>query len=69
MGVQGLTGFVEERGVFFTELRVRDTKLVIDGSSLYHRLLPSSAFRWRTCRDPVLIAQLCPSDKLSMDCF
>ncbi|NXY18849.1 ASTE1 protein, partial [Atrichornis clamosus] len=38
MGVQGLTGFVEERGVFFTELRVRDTKLVIDGSSLYHRL-------------------------------
>uniref|UniRef100_A0A8C9MF57 Asteroid homolog 1 n=1 Tax=Serinus canaria TaxID=9135 RepID=A0A8C9MF57_SERCA len=38
MGVQGLTGFVEERGVFFTELRVRDTKLVIDGSSLYHHL-------------------------------
>ncbi|NXD23957.1 ASTE1 protein, partial [Spelaeornis formosus] len=38
MGVLGLTGFVEERGVFFTELRVRDTKLVIDGSSLYHRL-------------------------------
>ncbi|NXU53077.1 ASTE1 protein, partial [Turnix velox] len=38
MGVQGLTGFVEERGSFFTEVRVRDTKLVIDGSSLYHRL-------------------------------
>ncbi|NXI88845.1 ASTE1 protein, partial [Rhipidura dahli] len=47
MGVQGLTGFVEERGVFFTELRVRDTKLVIDGSSLYHRLCfaPEADFR------------------------
>ncbi|KAM4906692.1 single-strand DNA endonuclease ASTE1 [Sylvia borin] len=47
MGVQGLTGFVEERGVFFTELRVRDTKLVIDGSSLYHRLClaPDADFR------------------------
>ncbi|XP_059703468.1 protein asteroid homolog 1 [Haemorhous mexicanus] len=47
MGVQGLTGFVEERGVFFTELRVRDTKLVIDGSSLYHHLCfaPDADFR------------------------
>ncbi|XP_021399024.1 single-strand DNA endonuclease ASTE1 isoform X1 [Lonchura striata] len=47
MGVPGLTGFVEERGVFFTELRLRDTKLVIDGSSLYHRLCfaPDADFR------------------------
>ncbi|XP_042662219.1 protein asteroid homolog 1 [Tyto alba] len=47
MGVQGLTGFVEERGAFFTELRVRDTKLVIDGSSLYHRLCFASAGDFR----------------------
>ncbi|CAM9211555.1 unnamed protein product [Bubo scandiacus] len=47
MGVQGLTGFVEERGAFFTELRVRDTKLVIDGSSLYHRLCFASAADFR----------------------
>ncbi|NXA16226.1 ASTE1 protein, partial [Sapayoa aenigma] len=47
MGIQGLTGFVEERGVFFTELRVRDTKLVIDGSSLYHRLCFASAADFR----------------------
>ncbi|NWQ72113.1 ASTE1 protein, partial [Neopipo cinnamomea] len=47
MGVQGLTGFVEERGVFFTELRVRDTKLVIDGSSLYHRLCFAAAADFR----------------------
>ncbi|NXT26644.1 ASTE1 protein, partial [Syrrhaptes paradoxus] len=47
MGVQGLTGFVEERGAFFTELRVRDTKLVIDGSSLYHRLYFASALDFR----------------------
>ncbi|NXG02000.1 ASTE1 protein, partial [Sakesphorus luctuosus] len=43
MGVQGLTGFVEESGAFFTELRVRDTKLVIDGSSLYHCLCFASS--------------------------
>ncbi|NWY52479.1 ASTE1 protein, partial [Chionis minor] len=43
MGVQGLTGLVEERASFFTELRVRDTKLVIDGSSLYHRLCFAAA--------------------------
>ncbi|NXE25811.1 ASTE1 protein, partial [Ardeotis kori] len=47
MGVQGLTGFVEERGAFFTELRVRDTKLVIDGSSLYHRLCFASTADFR----------------------
>ncbi|NXY87141.1 ASTE1 protein, partial [Alcedo cyanopectus] len=47
MGVQGLTGFVEERGSFFTELRVRDTKLVIDGSSLYHCLCFASAGDFR----------------------
>ncbi|NXF36321.1 ASTE1 protein, partial [Nyctibius bracteatus] len=47
MGIQGLTGFVEERGAFFTELRVRDTKLVIDGSSLYHQLCFASAVDFR----------------------
>ncbi|XP_065521662.1 protein asteroid homolog 1 [Lathamus discolor] len=43
MGVRGLAGFVEERGGFCAELRVRDTKLVIDGSSLYHQLCLASA--------------------------
>ncbi|XP_075275007.1 single-strand DNA endonuclease ASTE1 isoform X3 [Opisthocomus hoazin] len=47
MGVAGLTGLVEERGAFFTELRVRDTRLVIDGSSLYHRLCFASAADFR----------------------
>ncbi|NXQ96505.1 ASTE1 protein, partial [Sagittarius serpentarius] len=47
MGIQGLTGFVEDLGVFFTELQVRDTKLVIDGSSLYHRLCFASAADFR----------------------
>ncbi|NWX75984.1 ASTE1 protein, partial [Alca torda] len=47
MGIQGLTGFVEERGSFFTDLRVRDTKLVIDGSSLYHRLYFASTDDFR----------------------
>ncbi|XP_065688601.1 single-strand DNA endonuclease ASTE1 [Patagioenas fasciata] len=56
MGVQGLTGFVEERGTFFTELRVRDTKLVIDGSSLYHRLCFASAADFRRGGDYGLFA-------------
>ncbi|NWH61002.1 ASTE1 protein, partial [Geococcyx californianus] len=47
MGVQGLSGFMEERGSFFAELRVRDTKLVIDGSSLYHQLCFASAADFR----------------------
>ncbi|KAM9288207.1 single-strand DNA endonuclease ASTE1 isoform 2-T2 [Cariama cristata] len=56
MGVQGLTGFVEERGAFFTELRVRDTKLVIDGSSLYHQLCFASAVDFRRGGDYGLFA-------------
>ncbi|NXV79897.1 ASTE1 protein, partial [Atlantisia rogersi] len=47
MGVQGLASFVEEHGAFFTELRVRDIKLVIDGSSLYHQLCFASAVDFR----------------------
>ncbi|NWR66965.1 ASTE1 protein, partial [Bucorvus abyssinicus] len=47
MGVQGLTSFVEERGSFFTELRVRDTRLVIDGSSLCYCLYFASATDFR----------------------
>ncbi|NXJ09120.1 ASTE1 protein, partial [Odontophorus gujanensis] len=47
MGVPGLTGFVGERGAFFSELRVRDTKLVIDGSSLCYHLFFSSAADFR----------------------
>ncbi|XP_054027163.1 protein asteroid homolog 1 [Dryobates pubescens] len=43
MGVWGLKSFVEERGSFFTELRVSDTKLVVDGSSLYYYLCFASA--------------------------
>lgn len=47
MGVQGLTGLVEERGSFFTELRVRDTRLVVDGSSLCYCLYFASAADFR----------------------
>ncbi|NWH70048.1 ASTE1 protein, partial [Piaya cayana] len=43
MGVPGLSGFVEKRGAFLVERRVRDTKLVIDGSSLCYQLYFSSA--------------------------
>lgn len=38
MGVHGLTSYVERNQQFFTELKLKNTHLVIDGCSLYFRL-------------------------------
>ncbi|XP_051948929.1 protein asteroid homolog 1-like isoform X1 [Xyrauchen texanus] len=38
MGVHGLTSYVEGNHQFFTDMRFRDCRLVIDGCSLYFRL-------------------------------
>ncbi|KAL1781842.1 asteroid-like 1 isoform X1 [Sigmodon hispidus] len=39
MGIRGLMSFVEDySNEFFTELKLRDTKIIIDGYSLFHRL-------------------------------
>ncbi|XP_056597158.1 protein asteroid homolog 1 [Triplophysa dalaica] len=38
MGVRGLTSYVEGNHNFFTDMRLRDCRLVIDGCSLYFRL-------------------------------
>lgn len=38
MGVHGLTSYVEGNRQFFTDLKLRNTHLVIDGCSLYFRL-------------------------------
>ncbi|XP_051729506.1 protein asteroid homolog 1 [Ctenopharyngodon idella] len=38
MGVHGLTSFVEGNRQFFTDMRLRDCRLVVDGCSLYFRL-------------------------------
>lgn len=38
MGVHGLTSYVEGNRQFFTDLKLRNTRLVIDGCSLYFRL-------------------------------
>uniref|UniRef100_A0A8C2IQV0 Asteroid homolog 1 n=1 Tax=Cyprinus carpio TaxID=7962 RepID=A0A8C2IQV0_CYPCA len=38
MGVNGLTSFVEGNRQFFTDMRLRDCRLVIDGCSLYFQL-------------------------------
>ncbi|NXN92992.1 ASTE1 protein, partial [Rhinopomastus cyanomelas] len=43
MGVRGLAAFVEERGALLADVRVHDTKLVIDGSGLYHSLCAGTA--------------------------
>ncbi|XP_062846267.1 protein asteroid homolog 1 [Trichomycterus rosablanca] len=42
MGVYGLTSYVEGNRQFFTDLKLRNTNLVIDGCSLYFRLYFSS---------------------------
>lgn len=38
MGVQGLTTFVEGNRHFFQDVKFRDSRMVIDGCSLYFRL-------------------------------
>lgn len=38
MGVQGLTTYVEGNRNFFQDVRFRDSRLVIDGCSLFFRL-------------------------------
>ncbi|XP_008299462.1 protein asteroid homolog 1-like [Stegastes partitus] len=38
MGVQGLTTYVEGNKYFFQDVKFRDSRLVIDGCSLYYRL-------------------------------
>lgn len=38
MGVRGLTTYVEGNGNFFQDVKFRDSRLVIDGCSLFFRL-------------------------------
>ncbi|XP_006635663.2 single-strand DNA endonuclease ASTE1 [Lepisosteus oculatus] len=38
MGVQGLTSYIEGKREFFTDLKLRNTRIVIDGNGLYFRL-------------------------------
>lgn len=38
MGIHGLMSFVGEHKEFFVDLQLRDTKIVIDGNNLFHRL-------------------------------
>ncbi|KAM4705106.1 single-strand DNA endonuclease ASTE1 [Rhinophrynus dorsalis] len=38
MGIQGLMSYIGSKKYCFNELRLRDTKLVIDGNNLYHML-------------------------------
>ncbi|XP_043824458.1 protein asteroid homolog 1 [Dromiciops gliroides] len=38
MGIRGLMSYVEDHSQFFVDLKLRDTKLIIDGYALFHRL-------------------------------
>ncbi|XP_036049411.1 protein asteroid homolog 1 isoform X2 [Onychomys torridus] len=48
MGIRGLMSFVEDySNEFFTDLKLRDTKIIIDGYSLFHRLCFNSDLELR----------------------
>ncbi|XP_008071432.1 protein asteroid homolog 1 [Carlito syrichta] len=48
MGIRGLMSFVEDHSnEFFTDLKLRDTKLIIDGYALFHRLCFNSDLELR----------------------
>ncbi|XP_049995157.1 single-strand DNA endonuclease ASTE1 isoform X1 [Alexandromys fortis] len=48
MGIRGLMSFVEDySNEFFTDLKLRDTKVIIDGYSLFHRLCFNSDLELR----------------------
>nr|XP_017202215.1 protein asteroid homolog 1 [Oryctolagus cuniculus] len=48
MGIRGLMSFVEDHSNdFFTDLKLRDTKIVIDGYALFHRLCFNSNLELR----------------------
>ncbi|XP_005368528.1 protein asteroid homolog 1 isoform X1 [Microtus ochrogaster] len=48
MGIRGLMSFVEDySNEFFTDLKLRDTKIIIDGYSLFHRLCFNSNLELR----------------------
>ncbi|XP_059955022.1 protein asteroid homolog 1 isoform X2 [Mesoplodon densirostris] len=48
MGIRGLMSFVEDHiNEFFTDLKLRDTKIIIDGYALFHRLCFSSNLELR----------------------
>ncbi|XP_074844394.1 single-strand DNA endonuclease ASTE1 [Carettochelys insculpta] len=38
MGIHGLMSYVGEHNQFFTDLQLRNTKIIIDGNNLFHRL-------------------------------
>uniref|UniRef100_A0A674ANV9 XPG N-terminal domain-containing protein n=1 Tax=Salmo trutta TaxID=8032 RepID=A0A674ANV9_SALTR len=38
MGIKGLTRFIDDHGAILTDYHFRNSKLVIDGSNLYHSL-------------------------------
>lgn len=48
MGIRGLMSFVEDHSYeFFVDLKLRDTKLIIDGYALFHRLCFNSNLELR----------------------
>ncbi|XP_039534824.1 protein asteroid homolog 1 isoform X1 [Pimephales promelas] len=58
MGVHGLTSFVEGNRQFFTDMRLRDCRLVIDGCSLYFRLYFNSGLDQARGGDYDMFAEL-----------
>ncbi|XP_007899893.2 protein asteroid homolog 1 [Callorhinchus milii] len=47
MGVHGLTGYIDENHQFFNKVKLQNTKIIIDGNNLFHRLYFDSALDFK----------------------
>uniref|UniRef100_A0A4W5K7C6 Uncharacterized protein n=1 Tax=Hucho hucho TaxID=62062 RepID=A0A4W5K7C6_9TELE len=69
MGVLGLTSFIKDNGVFLTDYQFRNSKLIIDGTNLYHLLYFNSRVDQQHGRDyDDFEDQVCEFFKALRDC-
>uniref|UniRef100_A0A4W5K7N3 Asteroid homolog 1 n=1 Tax=Hucho hucho TaxID=62062 RepID=A0A4W5K7N3_9TELE len=69
IGVLGLTRFIKDNGVFLTDYHFRNSKLIIDGTSLYHLLYFNSRVDQQHGRDyDDFEDQVCEFFKALRDC-
>ncbi|KAK6327178.1 hypothetical protein J4Q44_G00028230 [Coregonus suidteri] len=69
MGIQGLTSFIDDNGTFLKDDHFRNSKLVIDGSNLYHSLYFNSCLDQKHGGDyDAFEDQVCEFFKVLRDC-
>ena len=48
MGIRGLTSYVDSISSLWTEIRLQNTKVIVDGNALYHHLYTSSKLDYQS---------------------